>query len=215
MRFSEAIAAFVAGSICLIVACSGGSDASACKGAPDDATCRTDSDCCSGNCALQGASAYCRPKGFGTTSCTAGGDPCTQNRHCCDGLCENDRCFGNAGQPTGPKCLANGSECSSNDVCCSASCGPDTPRTCLAATGGTRGDGGTCIPGGGACSDSLDCCNGVCFPSPIAGGGNICSGQTGGGGGSNCIASGRPCTVASECCSRACTPRAGGGTYCG
>ena len=214
--FRQVTAALVAGSFCIIVACSGGGDgASACKAAPDDATCRSDGDCCSNNCVLQGTNAYCRPKGFGAASCASGGDPCTQNRHCCDGLCEKDVCFGSAGQPTGPSCLPNGAECTDNNVCCSMTCGPGSPRKCLAAAGGTHGDGGACIPGGGACSSTLDCCNGVCFPSPIAGGSICSSGQPGGPSGGNCIASGNPCTVASECCSRTCTPRAGGGTYCG
>src|ERR1700689_5471764 len=104
-----------------LASCSSSSSSAAGACTANGSGCVNDTDCCTGNCQLEGDSAFCQDKSAeANAQCSTETGPCTENRHCCSGLCQNNACTGNG---TGtPGCLDVGDTCTTSDGCCSLYC---------------------------------------------------------------------------------------------
>jgi hypothetical protein len=173
--------------------------------ASNGATCRNDSDCCSGRC----ESGSCLAGG----TCLAPGLRCQTRNDCCSGRCEPNSVSGDL--TCGYYCSANGAPCASAAQCCSFACnngqcgGPicgsigtlcQFNGDCCAgncAAGRCMAGAGSCLPTAEACADDagLPCCSGSC----VSGRCDLGSGA--------CRAVNTPCTASSmgndprgQCC---------------
>ena len=157
-------------------------------------TCKTPSDCCSGNC----ANGACQPP-----VCTSDNKACTTNAQCCSGTCgANGTCT-----PLSNACKTLGNACSSGTECCSSFC-----------ANGICSQPSYCGQNGDICSTGGDCCGGVCTKQqnqqfglcgqPSSGGctmdGMLCGGTTGDGG--VVYTDGGLPQCGGNCCSRDCAP---------
>lgn len=184
-------------SVLVAAACSSGGDAP-CTLLAVGAQCTNDTDCCTGNCQLEGDTAACQTMPKTPPFCVLGGSFCTQDRNCCSDICQNGTCF-----DTGAACLSLGSSCIQNDSCCSNDCISDGKGHTECAPQPQPDGGVSCGLPGTPCStpgdDPGECCFGLCGIDLLCE-----NGGGGGGGGGNCGQAGSYCRYGSECCSGQC-----------
>lgn len=213
----------------------GGSSSSSTGCAMNDLACRSNDECCSGNCSRSG---LCAPP----QSCRTRGQPCESSSECCSRQCRDRYC-----EPVQDFCRIIGEECSSHGECCSNTCADpgNGIKTCQGLEG-CRPLGELCVnggPEGGCCSEACESRTsitgdpGFCSPGRFDPGrdsclppGEVCDGvplaccvrnpdgapsepaQCAQGwtgvarcDSGGCFTSGSPCTLAEDCCSGNCS----------
>jgi hypothetical protein len=110
----------------------GGGTDGGCK--PNDTTCASSGECCSGTCAsLDGGAAVC----ITPSTCQQQNDVCTSSADCCSGLACSIPSGSTSGTCQPSSCQQSGQTCSTSQPCCSG-------LACTDSSGNTCGATGSC-----------------------------------------------------------------------
>lgn len=148
----------------VVLGCSSQStDEGPCTKTQNGYACRSDGDCCSGNCRWQGGG-FCQDAKLDPPPCQDALAACTQGSHCCSGVCQGDVCQGQTPSSSPPpprtdggQCKLPGAGCGAGPECCSGGC---ANGVCLGGIG--KPDPGPCGGPFALCRIPDECCSGLC-----------------------------------------------------
>ena len=158
-------------------------------------SCDADGECCSLNCIGESSTTHGTCDG---NACVPAGSPAADASQCCSKILSGGVCQKLGSEGTNYACSTLGESCGSGYECCSRNC-----------------QGGTCIPAytcnapGDICTRTEDCCSGMCSPGASAADPGRCLAPSGG-----CTQDGVPCDGPSNCCTRRCVDLGSGTTVC-